>query len=84
MRETLHALMSRVQKPDVQGAHDEAYERADGRERNRPQYTRKLIATPRAKEQAEYTEDGRDDVVNFSHEQGGGRLRGPLQEGGFA
>jgi len=83
MRETLNALMSRVQKPDVQGAHDEAYERADGREHDGAQDARKVIAAPRTEEEAEYAEDGRDYVVHFSHEQRSGKPRLSLQGGGF-
>jgi hypothetical protein len=85
MGETLHALMSRMhQKPDVQGTHDEAHERADGREHDGAQYARKVIAAPRTEEEAERAENGGDDVAHFSHEQGGGKPRVSLQGAGLS
>jgi hypothetical protein len=75
------ALVQEHQKPDMHDADNEAHERADGREHNRAQYARKVIAAPRTEEQAERAENGGDDVVHFSHEQGGGKPRLSLQGG---
>jgi hypothetical protein len=78
------ALVQEHQKPDMHDADNNARERAEGREHNRAQYARKVVAAPRADEQAKCAEDGGDDLVHVSHEQGGGKRRLSLQGAGLS